>query len=115
VDAQRGTVEVKLRVPEPPQYLRQDMTVSVDIEVARSPGALALPTEAVRDATGASPWVLRVEGEGMGSRAVRRNVDLGLRGTGWVEIRSGLEPGDRVVPAAAPIQPGSRVRAVPHA
>jgi len=111
VDAQRGTVEVKLRVPEPPPYLRQDMTVSVDIEVARSPGALALPAEAVREATGASPWVLLVTG----GRAVRRNVELGLRGTGWVEIRSGLEPGDRVVPAAAPIQPGSRLRAVPHA
>jgi len=111
VDAQRGTVEVKLRVREPPDYLRQDMTVSVDIEVARSPGALALPAEAVRDATGASPWVLLVEG----GRAVRRGVELGLRGTGWVEIRSGLSPGDRVVPAAAPIRPGQRLRAVPHA
>jgi HlyD family secretion protein len=111
VDAQRGTVEVKLRVPEPPQYLRQDMTVSVDIEVARSPGALALPAEAVREATGGSPWVLLVNG----GRAVRRNVELGLRGTGWVEIRSGLAPGDRVVPAAAPVRPGQRLRAVPHA
>ena len=111
VDAQRGTVEVKLRVPEPPQYLRQDMTVSVDIEVARSPGALALPADAVRDATGAAPWVLLVEG----GRAVRRKVELGLRGTGWVEIRSGLSAGDRVVPAGAPIQPGTRLRPVPHA
>jgi HlyD family secretion protein len=111
VDAQRGTVEVKLRVREPPDYLRQDMTVSVDIEVARSPGALALPAEAVRDAIGAAPWVLVVEG----GRAVRRGVQLGLRGTGWVEIRSGLSPGDRVVPASAPVQPGSRLRAVPRA
>ena len=111
VDAQRGTVEVKLRVREPPEYLRQDMTVSVDIEVARSPGALALPAEAVRDATGTAPWVLKIED----GRAVRRNVGLGLRGTGWVEIRSGLSPGDRVVPAAAPVQPGSRLRAVPRA
>lgn len=111
VDAQRGTVEVKLRVPEPPAYLRQDMTVSVDIEVARNPGALALPAEGVREATGASPWVLLVSG----GRAVRRNVELGLRGTGWIEIRSGLAPGDRVVPAGAPVQPGSRLRAVPHA
>jgi HlyD family secretion protein len=111
VDAQRGTVEVKLRVPAPPQYLRQDMTVSVDIEVARSPGALALPAEAVRDASGAAPWVLLVDN----GRAVRRTVELGLRGSGWVEIRSGLEPGDRVVPAGAPIRPGSRLRPVPHA
>lgn len=111
VDAQRGTVEVKLRVREPPEYLRQDMTVSVDIEVARSPGALALPAEAVRDATGAEPWVLLVEN----GRAVRRKVALGLRGTGWVEIRSGLSAGERVVPASAPLRPGSRLRAVPRA
>jgi HlyD family secretion protein len=111
VDAQRGTVEVKLRVPEPPQYLRQDMTVSVDIEMARRPGALALPAEAVRDATGASPWVLLVRD----GRAMRQHVELGLRGTGWVEILSGLAPGDRVVPAGAPVKPGGRLRPVPHA
>jgi len=111
VDAQRGTVEVKLRVAEPPAYLRQDMTVSVDIEVARSPGALALPADAVREATGGSPWVLRVNG----GRAERRAVELGLRGTGWVEIRSGLAPGDQVVPAGAAIQPGERLRPVPRA
>jgi HlyD family secretion protein len=35
VDATRGSVLVKLRVPNPPTYLIQDMTVSVDIEVAR--------------------------------------------------------------------------------
>jgi len=28
VDPQRGSVEVKLDVPRPPAYLRQDMTVS---------------------------------------------------------------------------------------
>jgi HlyD family secretion protein len=111
VDAQRGTVEVKLRVAEPPAYLRQDMTVSVDIEVARSPGALALPAAAVREATGGAPWVLRVES----GRAERRNVELGLRGTGWVEIRSGLAPGEQVIPAGTPIQPGQRLRPVPHA
>ncbi len=61
--------------------------------------------------TGGAPWVLRVEQ----GRAVRRPVELGLRGTGWVEIRSGLAPGDLVVPAAAPVRPGQRLRAVPHA
>ena len=111
VDAQRATVEVKLRVPEPPAYLRQDMTVSVDIEVARSPGAVALPAEAVHDATGAAPWVLVAQH----GRALRREVQLGLRGTGWVEIRSGLAPGERVVPAAEPIRAGQRLRAVPRA
>ena len=111
VDAQRGTVEVKLLVREPPPYLRQDMTVSVDIEVGRSPDAIALPADAVRDATGAAPWVLVVED----GRALRRAVELGLRGTGWVEIRSGIAPGEAVVPVLAPVRPGERVRARPHA
>lgn len=111
VDPQRGTVEVKLRVPEPPEYLRQDMTVSVDIEIERRAGALALPAEAVHDATGAAPWVLLAKD----GRAVRRPVTLGLRGEGAVEIRAGLEAGDLVLPAGnASVTPGGRVRAVPR-
>ncbi len=107
VDAQRGTVEVKLRVPDPPEYLRQDMTVSVDIEVGRSPDALALRADGVHDPMGAAPWVLKVNG----GRAVRQAVELGLRGEGWVEVRQGLRAGDVVVPASnAGIQPGAHVR-----
>lgn len=111
IDAQRGTVEVKLRVPHPPQYLKQDMTVSADIEVARSAGALAVPAEAVRDTAGASPWVL-VARDG---RAERRAVTLGLRGNGVAEVRSGLDPGEVVlVPGATQVAPGQRVQAMLH-
>ena len=107
VDAQRGTVEVKLRVPDPPAYLRQDMTASVDIEIERRNATLALPAEAVRDAGGASPWVLLAE-EG---RAVRKAVKVGLRGEGWVEIVGGVAEGDRVVPGTNPrIKAGERLR-----
>ena len=111
VDAQRGTVEVKLRIPHPPQYLKQDMTVSADIEVARAPGALSVPTEAVRDAAGGKPWVLVANG----GHAQRRTVTLGLRGNGVTEVRSGLAEGDVVlVPGAAQIAPARRVRAKLH-
>jgi HlyD family secretion protein len=111
VDPQRGTVEVKLRVPDPPQYLRQDMTVSVDIEIERRGGTLALAAEAVHDATGPAPWVLQVRD----GRAIRQPVTLGLRGDGVVEIRAGLEAGDLAVPASYPnVKPGERVRARPR-
>lgn len=111
VDPQRGTVEVKLRVPKPPDYLRQDMTVSVDIEIERRAGALVLPAAAVRDGTGGAPWVLQVKD----GRAVRQPVVLGLRGEGSVEIREGLAAGDLVIPAGnTDLQPGERVRAAPH-
>jgi HlyD family secretion protein len=111
VDAQRGTVEVKLRVPEPPAYLRQDMTVSVDIEIERRPGTLSLPADAVRDPAGPSPWVLAVQK----GKAVRTPVKIGLRGEGAVEIVDGLAEGARVVPAGNPIKAGQRVRAAPDA
>jgi HlyD family secretion protein len=108
IDSLRGAVEVKLRVPEPPEYLRQDMTVSVDIEVARRAGVVVIPSSAVQNAAGSQPSVLVVEGV----HAVRRSVKLGLKGEGRVEVAEGVNAGDRLVAAAgAGIASGQRVRA----
>jgi HlyD family secretion protein len=108
VDADRASVEVKLRVIGPPEYLRQDMTVSVDIAVAERADTLVLPVSAVRDAAGAAPWVLRIE-EG---RARRRAIRIGLRGPQSLEILEGLREGDLVAPSSATVADGGRVRTV---
>jgi HlyD family secretion protein len=50
VDAARGSVEVKLNIANPPAYLRQDMTVSVDIETARRTATVVIPTSTLEDA-----------------------------------------------------------------
>lgn len=112
VDAQRGAVEVRLGVPQPPAYLKQDMTVSVDIEVARRPQALLVSNDALHDADGAAPWVLKLDG-----RHVRRQpVRLGLRSSGLSEVLEGLRAGDRLVPVGAlTIVDGARVRPLPAA
>jgi len=107
VNAQTGAVEVKLDVPAPPSAIRQDMTVSVDIEVARRPNALLVSASVVHDADAAAPWVLRLED----GRAVRRPVGLGLRSGGFAEVLDGLRAGDVVLPATAAIESGARVRA----
>jgi HlyD family secretion protein len=106
IDALRGSVQVKLRVPEPPPYLRQDMTVSVDVEVARRSATLVAAADAVFDVASPHPWVLVVENH----RASRRPVLVGARGEGQVEILEGVVPGDRLIPAAANATPGQRVR-----
>jgi HlyD family secretion protein len=107
IDVQRGSVEVKLRVPSPPAYLRQDMTVSVDVEVARREHALVVPVDSLHDAESGDPWVLKLEA----GRARRQSVRVGLHGTGLVEVVDGLKVGDRiVVPGAEHIHEGSRVR-----
>ena len=100
INAQTGAVQVKLDVPAPPSVLTQDMTVSVDIEVAKRPGALLVPLSAIHDADGpegTEAWVLRIEG----GRAVRKVVRLGLRSGGWAELLDGLSEGDRVLPSSA--------------
>jgi HlyD family secretion protein len=107
VDPQRGAVEVKLDVPDPPASLRQDMTVSVDIAVAEKRDTLIAPADAVRDARG-SPWVLVAQD---GRRAERRQVKLGAVGDGRIEILEGVAAGERLIPAAeAAVKPGQRVR-----
>lgn len=108
VDAQRGSVEVKLTVPSPPPYLRQDMTVSVEIEVARRPQALSLPMEAVLQADSNQPWVWVLDAD---ERLQRRELRLGLRAGGQVEVLQGLKAGERVL--MAPDQrwkPGQHLR-----
>lgn len=106
VDAQRGTVEVKLDLPQPPEYLRDDMTVSVDIATERHAASLVVPAAAVND-TGAGPFVLVVRG----GRAVRQAVRIGLRGEGAVELLDGVAEGElAVLGANAAFKPGGRVR-----
>jgi HlyD family secretion protein len=108
IDALRGSVEVKLRVPQPPPYLRQDMTVSVDIEVGRRSGTLIAPSDAIHDAATAQPYVLVAAG----GRATKRPVTLGLKGNGHVEIKDGVAAGDELILSAAGVAAGQRVRAV---
>lgn len=112
VDAQRGSVQVKLAVPSPPDYLMQDMTVSVDIEVARVADAVLVPADALHDPDGPHPWVMRFAD----GRIHRRDVTAGLRSGGWCQVLSGLDPGDRVVPLAMgtlQLVDGQRVRPEP--
>jgi len=113
VDLQRGTVEVWLEVAEPPEFLKPDMTVSVEMVVARRDSALTLPAWAIRDAeAGAS------SGAGSGAhvlvmrdgKAARQPVTLGLRGVGIVEIVEGLAQGDPVITPDSGAVAGERVR-----
>jgi HlyD family secretion protein len=104
IDALRGSVEIRLAVPQPPAYLRHEMTVSIDIEAARRPDALNLPCDSVREA-GGQPWVMAVRD----GRTVRQPVKLGLRGAGRCEAVDGLSEGETVLPASATLGEGRRV------
>ncbi len=107
VDPLRATVELRLKVPNPPSYLLPDMTVSVDIEVQRRSQALVLPASAINEASTDHPWVF-VE---QGGRAERRAVRLGVKGQGGLEVLHGIQDGDTVLVASgAAVKTGARVR-----
>lgn len=107
VDAMRGTVEVRLVLAQPVPELRVDMTVSVDVEVARRQDALVLPTSAVRDLRTDAPWTLIVE-DGV---ARRRALRLGAIGEESVEILEGASEGERAIDGElGAVSDGTRVR-----
>ena len=107
IDLQRASVEVKLRVPKPPDYLRQDMTVSVDIEVARRDNAVTLAAGSIHDIGTSKPWILKVAG----GLAKRTPVVVGIVSGGKAEIVAGLDEHEIAIPANNKlIKSGQRVR-----
>ena len=106
VDAQRGAIEVKFSLgAEPPAFLREDMTLSVEVETARRDQALVLPLAALRPQANGQATVLVVTD----GRARARSVQLGLRTLDAAEVLQGLAAGDTVV-LRGDAQPEARVR-----
>lgn len=95
VDPARGTVEVKFSlVPPAPDFLREDLTLSVEVETARRDRALVVPAAALRGVSNTQgPAELAVVADG---RLVLREVRTGLRTLDAIEIVEGLRAGDQV-------------------
>ena len=109
IDPQRGTVAVRLAVAAAPDFLRQDMTVSVNIQTGAQASAIVVPNDALANLDGEHPHVWVVEQ----GRAVRRELQLGLRGLVQTQVTAGLQAGDWVLAdAQTPLEPGQRVRAL---
>ena len=108
VDAQRGAIEVKFSIEQAPAFLREDMTLSVEVETARRERTLVLPQAALRGPAGGDQASVLVLQDG---RAQVRNVRLGLRTLDAVEVLDGLKEGDTVLRGNATLQDGQRVRA----
>ncbi|MGE8560129.1 MAG: efflux RND transporter periplasmic adaptor subunit [Acinetobacter sp.] len=111
IDPQRGTVEVRLTVDPVPEFLRQDMTVSVNVETDRRERALVIPNDALSSIKG-SKAVVRLVRDG---KIQRQQVTLGLRGLAMSEVVSGLSQGDQILAdAESTLEDGARVRLNPQ-
>lgn len=107
IDAQRGTVDVRLTVDPVPDFLRQDMTVSVNVETNQRERTLVIPNDALSSISGNKAMVILVR-----DRKIQRHpITLGLRGLVMSEVVAGLKEGDHVLTdAESVLKDGTRVR-----
>jgi membrane fusion protein, copper/silver efflux system len=90
------TARVRIDLPNPDYALLHGMYVDVEINTGSSDAVLTVPDSAVMD-TGSRQAVFVDKGDG---RFEPREVKIGHRGDGYVEIRAGLSEGEPVVVAA---------------
>ena len=79
--------------PEPPS-MQRGQTVQAKLTVGDSSKALLIPNGAFFNDTGGN-WVFVVDKGG--NSATKRPVQLGRRNSDFIEVLSGLKPGDRVI------------------
>jgi Cu(I)/Ag(I) efflux system membrane fusion protein len=94
--AQTRTARIRVELPNPDELLRPEMYVDAEIETGTPAPVLAVPESAVLD-SGTRQAVLIDKGDG---RFEPREVKLGRRGGGKVEITQGLSEGEAVVTSA---------------
>ena len=93
---QTRTGRIRVELPNPEELLRPEMYVDAEIETGVPEPVLAVPESAILD-SGARQAVLVDKGQG---RFEPREVKLGRRGGGYVEITDGISEGEAVVTSA---------------
>jgi membrane fusion protein, copper/silver efflux system len=94
--AETRTARIRIELPNPDDVLRPDMYADVEIATGTEAPVLTVSNSAVID-SGERQIVLLDKGEG---RFEPREVKIGRRGGGRVEIREGLAENDKVVVSA---------------
>jgi len=95
VGAKSRTARLRIEVANPDGMLRADMAATVEIATPLG-NAVAVPESAVID-SGLRQVVLVERGQGLYEP---RRVELGAHAGGYVQVRAGLKPGEKVVTSA---------------
>lgn len=96
VNRETRTARVRIELSNPDGLLRPDMYVDAEINTGNPEPILTIPESAVLD-TGTKSSVFVDKGQG---RFEPRDVTLGHRGDGYVEVREGITEGEPVVVSA---------------
>jgi Cu(I)/Ag(I) efflux system membrane fusion protein len=96
INKETRTARIRVELSNPDLLLLHDMYVDAEIGTGGGEPVLSVPQSAVMD-TGSRQAVLVDKGEG---RFEPRDVKLGHRGDGYVEVREGISEGEPVVVSA---------------
>jgi Cu(I)/Ag(I) efflux system membrane fusion protein len=96
VNKETRTARIRVELPNPDLVLLHDMYVDAEIDTGSGKPVLSVPESAVMD-TGSRQAVFVDKGRG---RFEPRDVKLGHRGGGYVEVREGIADGEPVVVSA---------------
>ncbi|RJP31733.1 MAG: efflux RND transporter periplasmic adaptor subunit [Phycisphaerales bacterium] len=97
IDPQSRTVPVRYEVPNRDGRLRAGLFVDLFLETRRSLDAVAIPQECIVLESGQPIAFVCLEGE----LFQKRELELGVRDAGWVEVKCGLEAGERLAARGA--------------
>lgn len=101
------TITVKALADNGRGTLQPGMFIEARLATEVRPAAVIIPEEAISPTAGAA-WVWVLEGD----KVARREVELGVRSPGFVEVRKGIDLGDRVVVGGLDrLSPGATVKA----
>jgi Cu(I)/Ag(I) efflux system membrane fusion protein len=96
INKETRTARIRVELPNPDLVLLHDMYVDAEIDTGSGEPMLSVAESAVMD-TGSRQAVFVDKGQG---RFEPREVKLGQRGSGYVEVRQGLTVGEPVVVSA---------------
>jgi Cu(I)/Ag(I) efflux system membrane fusion protein len=96
INKETRTARVRVELPNPDLVLLHDMYIDAEIDAGTGEPVLSVPESAVMD-TGNRQAVFVDQGQG---RFEPREVKLGHRGSGYVEVRQGIADGEPVVVSA---------------
>ncbi len=97
VDPVSRTVVIRYELPNPESMLRVGMLADIFLETNRVVEAVAMPEEAVVMEQGQPTAYVLIHGE----LFQRRELELGIRDGGFVEVKKGLNAGERVATKGA--------------
>ncbi|MCF6330816.1 MAG: efflux RND transporter periplasmic adaptor subunit [Sulfurimonas sp.] len=97
IDSKTRTASLIFEIDNPPLHLKSGANFASKVYTGKTINSLAIPKSAIVSDNGVDIVYVLVEGE----KIERRNVELGLSDSGYIEVLSGVSDGERVVSKGA--------------